>query len=46
MEESFLVFGMDLQAGRKLAARYNQLAFVWMDLSTSKPRLVQAAASR
>jgi hypothetical protein len=37
---------MDLPAARSLATRYNQLAFLWMDTSTSTPRLVEAAAFR
>jgi hypothetical protein len=45
VEESFLVLGIGLPTARKLAARYGQLAFLWIDAANAMPRLVETAAS-
>lgn len=44
VEDSFLVPGINLQAARSFAARYGQLAFLWMDTSGATLRLVETAA--
>ncbi|MEO8313918.1 MAG: DUF3293 domain-containing protein [Pseudomonadota bacterium] len=44
-EDSFLVLGLTLPTAHTLAARYGQLAFLWMDVATATPRLVETAAS-
>ncbi|MEO6081042.1 MAG: DUF3293 domain-containing protein [Steroidobacteraceae bacterium] len=45
VEASFLVLGISLSAARALAARHNQLAFLWADAVTATPRLIETAAS-
>jgi hypothetical protein len=43
VEESFLVPGLTQPAARELAARYGQLAFLWIDASNATPRLIETA---
>lgn len=42
-EQSALVLGMPLPAARACAARYQQLAFLWMQAGAATPRLIPAA---
>jgi hypothetical protein len=44
LEESFLVIGIGMEAARTLAARHDQLAFLWMDAASATPRLIETAA--
>lgn len=43
VEHSVLVPGMDLPAARRIAARYQQVAFLWID-ARGTPRLVETRA--
>jgi hypothetical protein len=43
-EPSLLVPAISLAAARALAARYRQLAFLWMDAASATPRLFETAA--
>jgi hypothetical protein len=44
VEESFLVPGISLTDARSFAARHDQLAFLWMDVASATPRLIETAA--
>ena len=44
VEESFLVLAISRPAARSIAAQCNQLAFLWMDATSSTPRLIETAA--
>jgi hypothetical protein len=44
VEESVLALGMDLAAARECAARYQQVAFLWMDAG-GIPRLIETATA-
>jgi hypothetical protein len=43
VEESFLVIGIGITAARSLAARHDQLAFLWTDAASATPRLIETA---
>jgi hypothetical protein len=45
VEQSFLVLGITLGQARKIAARHNQLAFLWTDAKDATPRLIETAAA-
>lgn len=46
VEQSVLALDLDLAEAHRLAARYNQLAFLWASAPMAVPRLIEAAPER
>lgn len=44
VEESLLVLGISLADARALAARHDQVAFIWAEAVSATPRLIETAA--